>query len=961
MKLKLLCYAILICTFFSDLTLANTEFEKLLPFTGTDQLRIDIEILSESKKNGIDIRADIRSFADKKQLFQGSLGQIDLRIGKNPFQFSIRDLHPRLWSPVTPELYLLTLTCGKENQVLTSQTVRFGFRSFDTKNGKLYLNGKPIFLRGIAINPPGRGIPPEIEQSRVFAEEYVRFMKSISVNIIRIPDNQDWYDVCDEYGMMVFGGNYSLSVGGEKPPPDYDKGVEWYKNVKFGPIAHHPSLMIYALTNEVPYKGPKAEEWIRFLQYAHQALKKWDPSRLYIGNAGYGYGQSGDICDIHRYWGWYYASPFTFLHIRDYEKIINLGKVQPITFTECVGNYSGPDGRYNLTPNHKNPVSQLNWTGHAPQIEQARLANQHQCFTFQQVTELFRRLRTINPELSGVFPFTIMFYNWHTISRFMDMNPKPVTEQAKTSYQPVLLSWELWTPQVYAGRSIHPVVHIVNDSDDFSGLTDAVLSFQLLDKTHRALLSREINLPEIPYYGHHRIPLDIDIPENLSSGYYTLSGHIKVKDKIISRNFVKLFIANDQFINTGCDPFKNIKLYDPPGQTAQVLNLLHVNYEQISDFAGLNSPELLIIGEDAADRTLQDAGSTLKEFICGGGRILCLRQDTLRQNDIQSVLPVKIKTIAMNLDNPQYPPPPRPSANGYYINPERPAHPVFSGLIREQFEVWSDYTGWNETQPGLPAICPVTNGFVLENKDDIAQTAVLANYSVGLEGIALAEMFAGKGSLLLSGFDLVRRSGVDPIADRFLYNIISHMAGTVAHELHPFIDAPIVWGEYETERGVVTGIYSGLMLNTTPVLTGRYKDLPLVITQDGHQFAERFGGWNTRPGIQYVPNGRRPFGPYFHRDFGGIPTPEDKQTCTGSGHFWCRIPEYKKVVVTRVWNPSDELLDMQILLNGKIVSTESIRPDSTVVIKSRINKNTGTVCVQYKGDRRLVLVETAFE
>ena len=63
-----------------------------------------------------------------------------------------------------------------------------------------HLNGKPIYLRGNAINPPERGIPESLERSKEFARDYVRFMKSLNINIIRIPDDQNWMDVCDEEG-----------------------------------------------------------------------------------------------------------------------------------------------------------------------------------------------------------------------------------------------------------------------------------------------------------------------------------------------------------------------------------------------------------------------------------------------------------------------------------------------------------------------------------------------------------------------------------------------------------------------------------------------------------------------------------------------------------------------------------------------------------------------------------------
>ena len=316
---------------------------------------VSIEANNATNLSSPTVEMQIKSASDQRILWEGK-PEVNLNNGK--LTIIKQNLSPLIWSPTQPQLYNLTIVVSNKGNMLQKSTLRIGFRDFESRNGQIFLNGHPLFLRGIAINPPGRGIPDEVETSRKFAEEYVRFMKSIHVNIIRIPEDQTWYDVCDELGMLVFGGNYSAMVDGQSPPRDYDNAVKWYCDVKFGPIMHHPSLVIYALTNEVPFNGEIAGKWVQFLDYAFAKLKVWDPSRLYIGNAGYGLGKSGDICDIHRYWGWYYASPFTFLNIRDYDQITFSGKVQPLTFTECVGNYTGPDGRYYLTPDHKNRVSQ---------------------------------------------------------------------------------------------------------------------------------------------------------------------------------------------------------------------------------------------------------------------------------------------------------------------------------------------------------------------------------------------------------------------------------------------------------------------------------------------------------------------------------------------------------------------------------------------------------------------------
>lgn len=885
-------------------------------------------------------------------------GPMTLVADASGLRFSTGDLSPKLWSPVEPNLYNVTCTLFDKRKAIRRSEHRIGFRKMETRNGQIFLNDKPIFLRGIAINPPGRGIPPELETSRAFAQDYVRFMKSINVNIIRIPDDQNWYDVCDELGMMVFGGNYSGTVGGEKPPVDYDKGVNWYRNVKFAPIMHHPSLVIYALTNEVPYTGEIAQRWINFLSYAHRELRKWDDTRLYIGNAGYGYGQSGDICDLHRYWGWYYASPFTFLNIRDYERITFPDKVQPLTFTECVGNYTGPDGRYNLTPNHKNPVSQMNWTGHAPSEIQDKLADEHQSFVFKQATELMRRLRRINPESSGVFPFTIMFRNWHTIESFGDMDPKPVTGQARLSYQPILLSWEHWAAQQYAGSTLNPIAHVINDSDTFSDIRDVKLVVRLRDEAHTIHATDTLTLPDIRYYDIHSQRVSLRLPDYLFEGSYTLEGIVLSEGKEISRNFSPLFVARKN--GSKAIASQPVKLFDNNGQTRSAFDANQIPYESIQSFERLKATDRVVIGENSANELLRGAAAGLRDFVAKGGRLLILRQDSLRDAFLKDVLPVEVQFPRMNVDDPSYPPPPRPSRNGYNVNPERPDHPVFSGIERTELRVWSDYTGWDETRPGYPAIYPVTDGFVLANKADVETTAVLANYSGGLEAIALAEIFDGKGSVLLCGFDIARRAGIDPVSDRLLQNMLRYTTSDNGHENHIRVTAPIRWGDYESEKGILTGVYSGLMLNSKPALFGSYEDLPISVEKDGHMYAGAKWGWNNRAGKQYVPYGRRMFGPYYHRDFGGVPAPLDSKSERGEGMFWCTVAPQTKLMETLVWNPADTELAVEIEINDVKVRGGAIAPGAFTVIESELPGGAENLKVLLRGDRRLVILQTTF-
>ncbi|MEQ6119942.1 glycoside hydrolase family 2 TIM barrel-domain containing protein [Reichenbachiella sp. MALMAid0571] len=951
-KLLIYCYAIIL-GLLPHVSFASPTIDKINIFTGTDYANLLLEV------SDIDGEVTMEVVINKSGtlLWKGHK-TVDIfdRDSMKYVSMTINDINPQLWTPASPVLYDLTVSLSQNGVLKTKESERIGFRSFESKNGQILLNGNPIFLRGIAINPPGRGIPDELEKSRQFAYDYVRFMKSINVNIIRIPDDETWYDVCDELGMMVFGGNYGGTIGGRKPPKDYEWGIKWFRTKKYNKISHHPSLMIYAITNETPYKGEIAVKWENFTKYAHQKLKSdWDSTRLYIGNAGYGYGKSGDICDLHRYWGWYYSSPYTFLNIRDNSKIIPFKKpVQPITFTECVGNYSGPDGRYNLTPDHKNPVSQLCWTGHAPQNIQAQLASEHQVHTFKQATELFRRLRPSNSELSGIFPFTILFHNWHTIENFTDMSPKAVAFQAKTSYAPVLLSWEVWTPNVYTGSKFSARFHIVNDSDSFEQLEGGVLSYELIDTSGKPYFSGIQNLPKIAYYDTYSSDLVIELPSVMPSGQYKLVGEIAKNGKSISTNTFEIYIGNPLLIQDK-DKLK-IQLFDPSGYTKNALLALGLNVQDISDLNKLSKNGILVFGKNSFQSDVDV--KPVQKFVANGGRVLVFNQDSKNISKLNTLLPVDLKGLNMDIDNSTYPPPLRPSHNGFNINPEQPEHPVFKGLKREHLKLWSDYSGWDERKQGFPDIYPVENGFVVDSLSSFENISVLANYSVGLEGLGLIEVFNGKGSYLISGFELISRTKQDPVSDRLLLNMLGYMSESAEHKIHPFIDSHIVWGDYESEKGLLTGISSGFMLNSKPLLTGMYKNKPLVVKEEGHLFAERPGGWNNRPGIQYVPYGRRAFGPYYHRGFGGIPEAYNYGS-DGQAEFWCRLPSDAKFMKTLVWNPSEENLTVVSAVNGQEV-VQNIPPGQMDWIQNVFQHKLLNHIV-YSADRRVVFLETKFD
>lgn len=941
---------------------------QVLAFTDTSSVRIEVEVPNAATLVGAAVNATIVNETDSTHLWSGELGQLAVAEGDvGRLTARLEGLDPLRWSPESPHLYRLTVEVAHASTTLRS-TARIGFRRFEVRDGRFLLNGRPVFLKGNSINPPDRTLPDSLDENPRFAREYLQALKRSGVNIIRLTrHSQVWFDVADEVGMLIFQGHYGTPEGGGAtypPRQPLEQSLQWYREEVFEPLVNHPSVVIYVLSNEqaapeISYKSRGHEEIERFLTNVYRELRRWDDTRPYIGNAGYGFGRSGDVCDLHRYWGWYYNSFLSYYTLRDPHVCWRSDRVQPITLTEAVGNYTGVDGRFNLVSRSKQPDSQLNWTGHAPDSEQAERGLAHQALVAKQAIEITRRLRARNPYLAGIMPFSIPFYRWWGIRSFAEMGSKPVLDQFAVSYQPVLLSWELWTPQVYAGSTLRPVAHVVNDAESGEGLDDLVLHYALVDSAGTKRAEGRLPFPDVAYYQAVGTRLEIRLPEDLPTGEYMLRGRLERNAEVISRNETPIFVAGRDFVGEPARIDRTVVLYDPRGATGAALRNLGVPFRVASDLAGLDpEADLLVIGAEAWDETLADSAEALRAFVDEGGRAIVLRQSADRFDP--SWLPTAVRLQTEELDHPLVYPGGRPFRNALAVNPERLDHPVFDGIDRDRLYLWSDYTGWDEGRPGFPAVYPVTSGFVLTDRDHLAHTAVLANYDHGLEGVALVEMFSGEGSVILSGFDLVNRSGIDPVADRLLANLIRYQGTNEPHFVHPLVTEKIVWGEYGSERGLVTGIYNGLLLNTVPEIPEGLRDkYPLRIDDEGFHFAGAAGGWNTRPAIQYVPRGRRPFGPYEFTLGGAVRLP-DGAGAVGEGRVWLRLPEDRSRMVTTVWNPADVPLEIEIEVNGTRQPAR-IAAGATVEVETPLPRASRSLALVYRGDRRLVLLATDFQ
>ena len=182
---------------------------------------------------------------------------------------------PHRWTAETPYLYSLvaTLTPADKKAKGETTTIKVGFRRVEIKDGQLLVNGKAIYIKGAnrhEMDPDGGYV---VSRERMIAD--IKEMKRMNINAVRTchyPDDPQWYDLCDEYGLYVFAEANQEGHGFHYDPntaptykPMFAKPILERNQHNVSVQFNHPSIIVWSLGNET-CDGPNftaARDWIR--------------------------------------------------------------------------------------------------------------------------------------------------------------------------------------------------------------------------------------------------------------------------------------------------------------------------------------------------------------------------------------------------------------------------------------------------------------------------------------------------------------------------------------------------------------------------------------------------------------------------------------------------------------------------------------------------------------------------
>ena len=198
--------------------------------------------------------------------------------GLKVFEGAERFDNVMLWSAETPNLYYVEVIATDGKKSCGTANLMTGFRTVKIEGKLLYVNGKPILIKGVnrhEMNPYGAYVISKEDMLRD-----IRIMKELNINTVRTchyPDDPYWYELCDKYGLYVIdeANNEAHGLGyGEgtiAKNPLYNKEITNRVERMMRRDRNHPSIIVWSLGNE-------AGNGQNFFD-AYDFAKAFDPTR----------------------------------------------------------------------------------------------------------------------------------------------------------------------------------------------------------------------------------------------------------------------------------------------------------------------------------------------------------------------------------------------------------------------------------------------------------------------------------------------------------------------------------------------------------------------------------------------------------------------------------------------------------------------------------------------------------
>ncbi|OCL28749.1 glycoside hydrolase family 2 [Orenia metallireducens] len=667
----------------------------------------------------------------------------------NHYQVNINN--PLLWSPENPWIYNVEVTLKDGTEVIDTYSSYFGMRKVESKDGKIYLNDEPVYIRG-ALD---QGFWPHTiyrAETEEMIKDEIKKTKEMGFNLLRKhikTEDPRYLYWADHLGLLIWAEapNYAkwTMQARERFKDEYTKMVTRDYN--------HPSIIIWSIYNEEwglewrLNQDKEKQDWVIDL---YDYAKNLDKTRLICDNSGWAHVKT-DISDLHRY----FSSPDNY---KEWERDLDdyvIGDPdanfvdgysyngEPLIISEfgiwglpepakIKAKYDGLPTWYKgsakiFSDDFKIPTTaEKNFTKYGLDkifSDINELARQTQQREFRGIKNIIEEMRK-RSKINGYVVTELTDIEWET-NGFLDYfrEPKEGYENIPDYNGEIIAMLDIEERNLWSNQEFKGQVYLANDSNQkLSGL----LSWQV-EETE---LKGEFKV-ELQPYSVTKLTEEITFiaPTVDKSKELTLSYKFISNGKLIAKNQEELTITNQLFVKKQNTTIKPVNL------SKKLIANLKMNGYQISQ-----DSQLIVSSELNSD--------LLKE-LKAGAKVLFLAEEGSK---------IEEKGFINFTDLPDGESWDR-AASFNYINTN-----YFKELPLNKVSGWE-----------LADLYP---SYIINNLVDINYKEILAGYFagwIGNFGATLLETKVGKGSLLVTTFKLAKGYNKQPIATALLNQLVNYL------------------------------------------------------------------------------------------------------------------------------------------------------------------------------------------
>ena len=238
----------------------------------------------------------------KQQLVTDAEGRVSGLLKVNAKKLS-------LWSPENPKLYQVEISLDN-----ATYADNIGFRTIETRDKQILLNGKPIFLKGISIHnekPNGGGRANSAEDARTL----LSWAKELGCNFVRLahyPHHEEMVREAEKMGILVWSEIPVYWTIAWKNTKTFENARQQLTDM-ISRDHNRANVIIWSIANETPHSAERDDFLGRLATYA----RTLDNTRLismamevtgasnYVNRLNDNMNKYVDVVSFNQYIGWY--------------------------------------------------------------------------------------------------------------------------------------------------------------------------------------------------------------------------------------------------------------------------------------------------------------------------------------------------------------------------------------------------------------------------------------------------------------------------------------------------------------------------------------------------------------------------------------------------------------------------------------------------------------------------------